>query len=71
MIDALPADISARVKNVAVSSVDEIQLVLGDGRRVVWGSVEDSDQKAEVLGVLLERPSRQIDVSVPGRPTTK
>ena len=54
-----------------VASVDEIELVLANGRRVLWGSAEDSDQKAEVLAVLLKRPGQQIDVSVPGRPTTK
>lgn len=71
VIAALPARISTRVATVAVSSVDKIELVLRSGRRVVWGSAEDSQDKAEVLAVLLKRPSRQIDVTVPGRPTTK
>lgn len=71
VVDALPAAIASRVATVAVSSVDQIELVLVNGRRVLWGSAEDSDQKAEVLGVLLKQPARQIDVSVPGRPTTK
>ena len=44
----------------AVASVDEISLVLGNGRRVVWGSAEQSNQKAQVLAVLLKRPSSQI-----------
>ena len=71
VIEALPQGIARRVDTIEVTSVDEIQLVLGNGRRVLWGSAEDSDQKAEVLGVLLERPGNQIDVSVPGRPTTR
>lgn len=71
VIDSLPAGIARRVEVIEVSSVDEIELVLGGGRRVVWGSAEDSDQKAEVLAVLLEQPGNQIDVSVPGRPTTR
>jgi cell division protein FtsQ len=71
VIGALAPAIAARVDTVEVTSVDEIELVLGNGRRVIWGSAEDSDQKAEVLGVLLERPGNQIDVSVPGRPTTR
>ena len=54
-----------------MGSVDEIELVLANGRRVVWGSAEDSEAKAEVLAVLLKRPGNQIDVSVPGRPTRK
>ncbi len=71
VIDSLPARIARRVDVVEVASVDEIELVLVNGRRVLWGSAEQSDQKAEVLAVLLKRPGQQIDVSVPGRPTTK
>lgn len=71
VIDALPSRIAARVDMLEVSSVDEIELVLANGRRVRWGSAEDSEQKAEVLAVLLKRPGQQLDVSVPGRPTTK
>ncbi len=71
VVDALPDGVARKVDVVEVSSVDEIRLVLGSGRRVVWGSAEDSDQKGEVLAVLLRRPGNQIDVSVPGRPTTR
>jgi cell division protein FtsQ len=71
VIDALPAHVARRVDTVEVASVDEIQLILSNGRRVFWGSAEQSDQKAEVLAVLLKRPGQQIDVSVPGRPTTR
>ena len=71
VIGSLPASIASRVDTVEISSVDKIQLVLGNGRRVLWGSSEDSGQKAEVLAVLLRRPGQQIDISVPGRPTTR
>ena len=71
VVDALPPRVARRVDVVEVGSVDEIELVLANGRRVVWGSAEDSEQKAEVLAVLLKRPGSTIDVSVPGRPTTK
>ena len=71
VIGSLPERIASRVDTVEISSVDKIQLVLGNGRRVLWGSAEDSGQKAEVLAVLLRRPGQQIDVSVPGRPTTR
>jgi len=65
VIGSLPDRIASRVDTVEVTSVDKIQLVLGNGRRVLWGSAEDSGQKAEVLAVLLKRPGQQIDVSVP------
>jgi cell division protein FtsQ len=71
VIASLPSTISGRVDTIEVDSVDQISLVLRNGRRVVWGSAEDSAQKAEVLAVLLRRPSQVIDVTVPGRPTTK
>ena len=71
VIGSLPAGIAAKVDTVEISSVDKIQLVLGNGRRVLWGSSDDSGQKAEVLAVLLRRPGQQIDVSVPARPTTR
>ena len=52
-------------------TVDQISLVLRDGRTVAWGSAEDSDTKAKVLAVLLRQPrAEKYDVSVPGQPTT-
>jgi cell division protein FtsQ len=71
VVAALPPRVARRVDVVEVGSVDEIELLLANGRRVVWGSAEDSEAKAEVLAVLLKRPGNQIDVSVPGRPTTR
>lgn len=71
VLAALPGTVAAKVDTVAVGSVDQIRFVLRNGRKVLWGSAEDSARKAEVLGVLLERPGTEIDVSVPGRPTTR
>ena len=42
VISALPPRIAAQVATVDVSSVDKIELVLRSGRRVLWGSAEDS-----------------------------
>ncbi len=66
---ALPKALSRRVDHLEVRSVDEIRLVLRDGRLVVWGSAEASDDKARVLTVLLGQKGRTYDVSVPGQPT--
>ncbi|MEO5652030.1 MAG: FtsQ-type POTRA domain-containing protein [Marmoricola sp.] len=71
VVGALPAGIAAKVDVIEVGSVDRISLLLTSSRRVVWGSAEGSREKAEVLGVLLKRPGQVIDVSVPGRPTTR
>jgi len=70
VVSALPPALSRRVEHLAVETVDQITLVLRDGRQVVWGSAEDSAAKAEVLVALLKEPARRYDVSVPGQPTT-
>ena len=71
VVAALPTDLAAKVDHVEVDTVDQIGLVLRDGRTVTWGSAEDSDLKAEVLAQLLvARKARSYDVSVPGQPTT-
>jgi len=70
VVSALPPALSRRVEHLAVETVDQITLVLRDGRQVVWGSAEDSAAKAEVLVALLKEPAKRYDVSVPGQPTT-
>lgn len=70
VVAALPADVSSRVDHVSVATIDQIELVLRDGRTVTWGSAEDSEQKAAVLVRLLEQPARHYDVSVPSNATT-
>ena len=70
VVEALPGEISRRVDHVEVATIDQISLVLRDGKGVVWGSAEESEAKAEVLAGLLRHPARTYDVSVPGQPTT-
>jgi cell division protein FtsQ len=72
VISALPPDLTLRVDHVQVETVDQISLVLKDGRVVIWGSADDSDTKAEVLATLLETVQAETyDVSVPSKPTTR
>lgn len=70
VVAALPSELAARVDHVEVLTVDQIALELKDGRRVRWGSSAQSDEKAEVLEVLLLQDAQLYDVSVPGSPTT-
>jgi cell division protein FtsQ len=67
----LPTDVAARVAHIQVATIDQISLVLRDGRTVVWGSADQSEDKARVLEVLLRQKAQTYDVSVPGQPTTK
>jgi cell division protein FtsQ len=72
VISALPQDLTLIVDHVLVTTVDQISLVLKDGRTVVWGSADESDTKAEVLETLLATVQAQVyDVSVPSKPTTR
>jgi cell division protein FtsQ len=73
VISALPEELSTTVDHVEVETVDQISLVLRDGRTVIWGSADQSAEKANVLADLLVAvPDMQTyDVSVPGQVTTK
>jgi cell division protein FtsQ len=70
VVAALPDDLAGRVDHVEVETVDRITLVLRDGRTVMWGSGDESEEKAAVLARLLRQEARSYDVSVPGQPTT-
>ena len=75
VVTSLRADIASRVRYVDVASIDKITLSLRNGPQVLWGSADDSQEKAEVLAVFLHGGSSKkytrIDVSVPGKPTTR
>ena len=71
VVTALPDELLGRVETFDVRSIDDITFRLEGGARVVWGSAEHSDAKAEVLAILLEQEARTYDVSAPGRPTTR
>jgi cell division protein FtsQ len=70
VVSALPRSLTLLVDHVQVATVDEISLVLKDGRQVVWGSADDSETKARVLEDLLKTKAQVYDVSVPTQPTT-
>jgi cell division protein FtsQ len=71
VVATLPTGLAARVDHVSVRTVDTISLELRNGRTVLWGSADESVDKAEVLGVLLEQKASTYDVSVPGRPVIR
>ncbi len=67
--DALPAHLLATVRLISAQSMDSIALELVDGRVIRWGSATESEEKAQVLAVLLRQRARVYDVSVPAAPT--
>ena len=59
------------MRSISAASPDSITLNLGSGVKVVWGSSDDSERKAEVLSVLMRRKATVYDVSAPDLPVTK
>ncbi|MEV5962502.1 FtsQ-type POTRA domain-containing protein [Kribbella sp. NPDC051952] len=68
---ALPDTLRSQVGTISAASPDSITLNLSSGVRVVWGSSDDSERKAEVLSVLMKRKASVYDVSAPDLPVTK
>jgi cell division protein FtsQ len=62
---ALPAALRSTVDQVTASTADDVTLTLTTGQRVMWGSAEHSDRKAEVLaGLMADQASRDAGASV-------
>ncbi len=68
---ALRPEIVAQVGRIAAPSVASITLTLTDGRTVIWGTNDRTEEKAQKLGALLTQPGRVYDVSSPDLPTVK
>lgn len=71
VLNALSNALRADVTELYAKTPSDVQFVLSDGRRVVWGNVGDSDIKAEVLAALLSQNGRVYDVSSPDLPTIR
>ncbi len=71
VVEALPPELLRRVQAVDVESIDAISFRLTGGARVTWGSADLSEEKAQVLTVLLQREASAYDVTAPGRPTLR
>jgi cell division protein FtsQ len=71
VLTALPPEVAGQVGRIAAPSVASITLSLNDGRVVIWGTTDRTDEKAEKLAALLTQPGRTYDVSSPDLPTVK
>ena len=71
VMTALPPDVAAQVARVSAPSVTAVTLTLGDGREVVWGTTDRTDEKAQKLAALLTQPGHTYDLSSPDLPTVK
>jgi len=68
---SLRPEVSGQVSRIAAPSVASITLTLADGREVIWGTTDRTEEKALKLGALLTQPGRTYDVSSPDLPTVK
>lgn len=71
VMTALRPEVAGQVSRIAAPSVASITLTLTDGRTVVWGTTDRTDEKAEKLSALLTQPGQTYDVSSPDLPTVK
>ncbi len=71
VMTALRPEVAGQVARVSAPSVAGITLTLVDGREVVWGTTERTEEKAQKLAALLTQPGHTYDVSSPDLPTVK
>ncbi|WP_102142694.1 FtsQ-type POTRA domain-containing protein [Mycobacterium hubeiense] len=71
VMTALPPEVVGQVSRIAAPSVASITLTLTDGRVVVWGTTDRTEEKALKLAALLTQPGKTYDVSSPDLPTVK
>lgn len=71
VMTSLPPDVAAQIASVSAPSVAAITLKLIDGREVVWGTTDRTEEKALTLAALLTQPGQIYDVSSPDLPTVK
>lgn len=71
VMTSLRPEVAVQVARIGAPSVAAITLQLIDGRQVVWGTTDRTEEKALKLGALLTQPGRTYDVSSPDLPTVK
>ncbi len=71
VLTTLRPEVAGQVGRIAAPSVASITLTLTDGREVVWGTNDRTEEKAEKLAALLTQPGHTYDVSSPDLPTVK
>lgn len=71
VVSHLPEALAGEAVVLPRPSIDRIELQLPGDRKVMWGSADDSELKAEVLAALLSVEAQVYDVSAPNHPTTR
>jgi cell division protein FtsQ len=73
VVAGLPAGLRKRVVRIAAKTPDSVTLSLRSGHSVIWGGVERTPRKAQVLVALMTavKNAKTYDVSAPDAPTTR
>ena len=71
VMTSLRPEVAGQVGRVSAPSVAAITLTLIDGRVVVWGTTDRTEEKALKLAALLTQPGQTYDVSSPDLPTVR
>ncbi|WP_070162392.1 cell division protein FtsQ/DivIB [Nesterenkonia sp. PF2B19] len=77
VLGELPASAREAMDSATADSIDSVQLILDDGRTVVWGGAERGAEKAVVLEAILASEAEDftevdtIDISTPDTPVTR
>ncbi|MEV0619996.1 FtsQ-type POTRA domain-containing protein [Nonomuraea sp. NPDC050404] len=73
VVQAVPGEVAAKVRQVRAASAEGVTLELSDGRTVLWGGPDRPEEKARILSSLLkrERTAKSYDVSSPDVVTLK
>jgi len=71
IVAALPPSVRTLMVSMTATTPDDFTIALADGRRIMWGSAGQSDEKAMVIASLLSVDASYYDVSSPSHPATR
>ncbi|WP_235900717.1 cell division protein FtsQ/DivIB [Lolliginicoccus suaedae] len=71
VLASLAGEMRGMVEEARAGSRVDVQLLLTDGRTVIWGDAGDSAYKARVAEALLTQPGQVYDVSSPSLPVIR
>ncbi|MGL4306946.1 MAG: cell division protein FtsQ/DivIB [Mycobacteriaceae bacterium] len=71
VLSVLPLSVSNQLQEIAAPSISAISMRLLDGRSVIWGTQERTEEKALKLAALLTQPGQIYDISSPDLPTIR
>ncbi|NIH81209.1 cell division protein FtsQ/DivIB [Amycolatopsis viridis] len=69
VLATVPQPLKGQIAVVRARTPGGVEFTLTTGKTVRWGSAENADRKARVLGVLLTREGQTYDVASPELPT--